>query len=291
MPKQFVWCLTLLCNLTHCTKTNWIYFVCLDKKRREKAGIVLEPMITDGARQKIMCSYACGWMLVCVMLCDCLILEIATKSSFDPNIPRPAYCIGLLLLSSYHRFRIVWFGFMRSLRLFTLSPSVSHTHTFLCVSSCLLFQQAGDLFIPCAYFRWVFVGSCHCVVRFFSIHFVNFHFCFFRPKHWTPVCECAAFSLVSLFCGVAIFLKWPICSMCVLYQTEWCFSLSFFPSLHFSHSFHISLFISDSTSLSMFLSHFCLPVASNPMNMCEWGDGNRRKKKHLFFVDTIVHSK
>lgn len=53
-------------------------------------------------------------------------------------------------------------------------------HMAMCVTVfglfvCLLYQRTRDLFIPCAYFRWVFVGSCHCVVL--CVFFAPFSFC------------------------------------------------------------------------------------------------------------------
>lgn len=70
---------------------------------------------------------------------------------------------------------------------------------------CLLYQRTRDLFIPCAYFRWAFVGSCHCVV-FFSSHpiLILLIFMCVRLIHsftfalW--ICECVPVFFWCCFC-------------------------------------------------------------------------------------------
>lgn len=158
---------------------------------------------------------------------------------------------------------------------------VANSYLYMvCVPSCLLFQRTRNLFIPCAYFRWIFVGSCHCVV-FFPIHFVNFHvcFCLFHSLSlslpvfaniipifcvcvcvcscdvWTPVCTFSLgehrifFVCFRLHSDVDIFKMTHLFDVCVLYQLNDVFFLLlllssrsfYFPLLKISYSLYLCI--------------------------------------------------
>lgn len=152
-----------------------------------------------------------------------------------------AYCIGLPLLSSYHRFRIVCFGIMRSIR-------VGFFFLFCC-----RFVRAADLFHV-----HIFVGICwilswRCV---FSIHFVNFHLFF---KVWTPV---RFFPWRTFFFFIpiheAIFFKWPICSTYVLYQPNDSFPLSCAASIVCDLQIHSAFTLRESSTIMDMCVHLYL---------------------------------
>lgn len=170
---------------------------------------------------------------------------------------------------------------MRSLPSYPVFHIHSHIDDFVfffhrvCVSSCLLFQQTGDLFIPCAYFWWVFVGSCHCVV-FFPIHFVNFHFCPFFPEHWTPthVCVCVPFPQCHFLWHDNIFKMTHLFDVCIVSN-----QMMFFTSCFYSCSILISLTLFHSLHLQFGLC-FHLTIAI-PWICAEWvtASGTHTQKK------------
>lgn len=137
---------------------------------------------------------------------------------------RPVYCIGLLLLSSYHRFSVLfcldWFYVIIS-DIFFLPRQ-----RFLSLSLLLYLPQSVALAIPTSrrfihsmcIFSWVFVGSCHCVVfsLFILLIFILWE-CFFLSLLELGH-QCVFPSPRTFFCRCDIFWKWPICSMYYMYS-------------------------------------------------------------------------
>lgn len=201
-------------------------------------------------------------------------LTIATKSCFDPNTHVPyivsdCYCCHHITDSLCF---FVWIGFMWSFLLYfspsskaslslTLSPSVGRiSHSY-----------EPEIY---SFHVHIFVGICwilslRCV---FPIHFVNFHSV--RMFFWFCWSLDTSAFFPGHFLSMRYFLKMThLFNVHVFYQPNDDFIFVSF-SVQFSS---YNLLPSHSLSCHLYYKY---------VRMCDVN-----KKKHLFFVDTIVHSK
>lgn len=207
------------------------------------------------------------------------LLKIATKSScFDPNTHACILYRIAIVLSSYHRFCIVWLGLVLFYVIIpVLSLPLSSSLSIRSVDVC----YSNELEIYSFYVH-IFVGICwilswRCV---FPIHFVNFHlFFFFRSL------DTSAFFPQRTFLRMRYFLKWPICSIyivCALRINQKMLHGHFLPFLSLCLSPCVENMIMRPL-MAPLVSRFHFARIIHIMNVCEWVTD---KKKSICSLST-----